>query len=576
MINILLLCTRNDARSQMAEGFARARPRADVRIRSAGLERSAVHPMAVKAMAEVGVDISGAASKSLGELTDEPIDIVLDLGAQMLTPRLLPGRPEWVRWNLTDPDAVKGAEDTVLRTFRDTRDRIRGLVEDFFEKGYFVAFADSRARTQTILNSISDGVMVTDLEGRVMYFNQAAEIITGYPVSTMLNQTCTIVFPESFLSSAGGNAASASVGSTAAPLKVEIGTRDGERRLVLCRTAPLRTADGHVLGTYFSFQDVRRDRVVERIVAENAGYSGIVGRDEKMLEVFELIRELADTSVPVLIQGESGTGKELVAAAIHNEGPRRDKQFVPVNCGALPESLLESELFGHVKGAFTGAIRDKKGRFELADGGTIFLDEIGDILPTMQVKLLRVLQEGTFERVGSEITVKVDVRIISATNKDLASEILEGRFREDLFYRLNVVPMTLPPLRERTSDLPLLVDHVLAHITRNTSRAGVRVSAAALAMMMGHPWPGNVRELQNWLQFALVKCHGAEILPEHLPPSRKTTVSAPMPVRRRKLTEEVVRDALRRAGGNKLEAARELGVSRATLYRFLDDAGIQD
>jgi transcriptional regulator with GAF, ATPase, and Fis domain len=290
-----------------------------------------------------------------------------------------------------------------------------------------------------------------------------------------------------------------------------------------------------------------------------------------MLAVYDLIRELADSDVPVLVQGESGTGKELVAAAIHNEGPRANRLFVPVNCGALPESLLESELFGHVKGAFTGAIRDKKGRFELADGGTIFLDEIGDISPAMQVKLLRVLQEGRFERVGGENTIRVNVRLISATNKNLAAEIAAGRFREDLFYRLSVVPLSLPPLRERPTDIPLIAEHILKNILRNVGRSGVRISPEAMDVMMNHGWPGNVRELQNWLQFAMIKCRGDAILPEHLPPLRQSlpTSAADPATAPRHLSVETVKRALAQCRGNKVEAARTLGISRATLYRFL-------
>lgn len=300
-------------------------------------------------------------------------------------------------------------------------------------------------------------------------------------------------------------------------------------------------------------------------------FAGIIGRDVKILELFDTIKELAEANVPVLIQGESGTGKELVASALHNEGPRAGKQFVPVNCGALPDGLLESELFGHVKGAFTGAIRDKKGRFELADGGTIFLDEVGDLSPAMQVKLLRVLQAGCFERVGGEKTIKVDVRVISATNKSLEKEIAAGRFRDDLYYRLCVVPITMPPLREMASDIPLLVDYFLERAANESGHESASLSSEALAMLMDYKWPGNVRELQNALQFALVKCHGQVIEPEHLP----LTIQHPdktIPSRRRrkrKLEPKAVADALRQTQGNRLKAAKLLGVSRATLYRFL-------
>ena len=308
----------------------------------------------------------------------------------------------------------------------------------------------------------------------------------------------------------------------------------------------------------------------QRLRVEHS-FAGIQGKDEKIVALFDAIRELAESNAPVLIQGESGTGKELVASAIHNEGPRRNMRFVAVNCGALPDGLLESELFGHSRGAFTGAVRDKKGRFELADGGTIFLDEVGDLSPAMQVKLMRVLQNGTFEPIGSEKTVKVNVRVISATNKDLHQEITAGRFREDLFYRLCVVPLTMPPLRERIYDLPLLADNFLEWFAKESQRQKASLSPGALDVLMQYRWPGNVRELQNALQFALIKSRGAAIAPHHLPISLTPADRRPL-VRRhrkRKLDARAVDDALRQTAGNKLKAAKLLGVGRATLHRFL-------
>jgi len=316
-------------------------------------------------------------------------------------------------------------------------------------------------------------------------------------------------------------------------------------------------------------------RLRRRLKTEQS-FAGIVGRDAKMLELFDTIREVAEVNVPVLIQGESGTGKELVAAAIHNEGHNADKPFVPVNCGALPEGVLESELFGHVKGAFTGAVRDRKGRFELADGGTIFLDEIGELTGACQVKLLRVLQDGTFQRVGGEETVKVDVRVISATNKNLAEEVAAGRFREDLFYRLCVVPVYLPPLRERRNDISMLADHLLKRALTEVAREGVVLSPEAVDAMMDYDWPGNVRELENALRYTLVKCRDNLILPEHLPSNilNRDTARRPSAKRHRKhkLDAERVQRTLEETGGNKIETARRLQVSRATLYRFLQES----
>ncbi len=318
-------------------------------------------------------------------------------------------------------------------------------------------------------------------------------------------------------------------------------------------------------------EDITELNGLRRRLKTEQGFSGIVGRDKKIQELFDTIRELAESRAPVLIQGESGTGKELVAAAIHNEGPRVDRQFVPVNCGALPDGLLESELFGHVKGAFTGAVRDKRGRFQLADGGTIFLDEVGDLSPAMQVKLLRVLQEGRFEPVGGEKTIEVDVRLISATNKNLKQEVASGRFREDLFYRICVVPMMLPPLRERPNDIPLLAEHFLEEDAKKTGREKAALSPEALAALMDYEWPGNVRELQNNLQFALIKSRGGDIGPEHMPPTIFQVHRVPIGKkwRRRKLEGDAVAEALREAKGNKVQAAKRLGVSRATLYRFI-------
>ncbi len=300
------------------------------------------------------------------------------------------------------------------------------------------------------------------------------------------------------------------------------------------------------------------------------GFRGIVGRSSSMLELFDTIRQVARTDAPVLIQGESGTGKELVALAVHKESSRADTRFVPVNCGALPEGLLESELFGHVKGAFTGAHRDRKGRFELADGGAIFLDEVGELSHTTQVKLLRVLQDGCFEPVGSEHTVRVNVRVISATNKKLAEGMVTGRFRQDLYYRLCVMPILILPLRDRREDIPLLVEHFIAQFSEEAWGKKIAISDTALSILIFHTWPGNVRELINTMKFALVKCHGQKIKPEHLPPTLKVNMSMLYASRHRKPklhTIDVVK-ALKKARGNKCRAAEILGVSRSTLYRF--------
>lgn len=313
------------------------------------------------------------------------------------------------------------------------------------------------------------------------------------------------------------------------------------------------------------------DRV--RVAESFRGFHGMVGQDPSMLRLFETIRTVARLPVPVLVQGESGVGKELVAAAIHRESARGGRHIVPVNCGVPSDGLLESELFGHVRGAFTGAIRDKKGRFELADGGTIFLDEIGELSPAMQVKLLRVLQDGSFERVGSEKTQRVDVRLVCATNRNLEAEVAAGRFRADLFYRLAVVPVTVPALRKRPGDIPLLARYLLDRIAAEHGRPPVEIHSEALDRLVAHSWPGNVRELENALHFALVHCPSGVIEPRHLPPSvlgrPDLGLSSPLVARRRRLNRSDAVQALRQANGNKVLASRLLGVSRATLYRLL-------
>ena len=557
----------------MAEAFVNARRVAGVEAVSAGAVAGPVSSLAIKVMGEIGIDLTSAVSRTFDPLTQGGIDLVItDSPEAAENCPVLPGRPPRVDWNLPDPAALEGDETAALERYRQTRDTIRQLVNGLFDRGYLTALLAAKSGESLILDNISDGIIAHDLNRRIVFFNRAAEAITGQSRDEVLNRDCHDVFPGHFC---GGKCLFCDQPPTdfsTREQQVELITKSGERRLVKMTLRGMPDAGGRMVGFLASFRDLTREHNLARRVGEIESFSGIIGRDEKMLEIFDLIRDLAATHVPVMIQGESGTGKELVAAAIHNEGSRANKLFVPVNCGALPESLLESELFGHVKGAFTGAIRDKKGRFELADGGTIFLDEIGDISPAMQVKLLRVLQEGTFERVGSEVTVKVDVRIISATHKDLAEEVAEGRFRDDLFYRLSVVPVWLPPLRDRRNDIPLLVNHVLARVLRESDRDEVIVSPEAMNLLMNYDWPGNVRELQNWIQFALVKCKKSVILPHHLPPPRGGMGRAvPAGRRRRKLDSESVRLVLSRTHGNKVEAARELGVSRATLYRFLED-----
>ena len=301
-------------------------------------------------------------------------------------------------------------------------------------------------------------------------------------------------------------------------------------------------------------------------------FKNILGQNRKMIEIFRQISNVAEYDYPVLISGETGTGKELVAKAIHEESHRKALPFVPINCAALPEGLIESELFGHVKGAFSGAVRDKRGRFEIADGGTILLDEVADLYKSAQIKLLRFLEDGKFEKVGGEKTVSVNVKVISATNKDLKKQVKKESFREDLYYRLNVLPIHLPPLRERKNDIPLLVNHFLEQAARKYNRAPFIVSDEAMLLLVEYEWPGNVRELQNAVQFAFVKCHDVELTPDNLPMELKDKrIHWAGCGSSTKLDIFLVKTTLEKTGGNKAKTARHLGVGRATLYRFLED-----
>jgi DNA-binding NtrC family response regulator len=308
-------------------------------------------------------------------------------------------------------------------------------------------------------------------------------------------------------------------------------------------------------------------------------FENITGKSARMVEIFDTIRKIADSPSTVMLTGESGTGKELVARAIHFNSHRRDKPFVSVNCGAIPEGLMESELFGHVKGAFTGALTDKQGLFEAAGGGTCFLDEIGEISPCMQAKLLRVLQEREVRRVGGTASVKVDVRVIAAANKDLAALVADGRFREDLFYRLSVVTIVLPPLRERREDIPLLADHFLQSFRAVNDQPPRAISPAAMAILVAYNWPGNVRELQHAIERAAALTANTVLLPEDLPPklidaTRQTGPTAGPPLSLQEVVRGHLRRVLKEARWNKKLAAELLGIHRRTLYRLTKRYGI--
>ena len=326
---------------------------------------------------------------------------------------------------------------------------------------------------------------------------------------------------------------------------------------------------------------------LKKRVEERYGLEGLVGKSPQMLKIYDLIETVAQTDTTVLVNGENGTGKELVANAIHLQSPRKNSPFIKVNCAALPETLLETELFGHEKGAFTGAIRQRKGRFEMANGGTLFLDEVGEIFPAVQVKLLRVLQERQFERVGGNETLAVDVRLICATQRDLKEEIRKGNFREDLYYRLNVVPITLPPLRERREDILLLAEHFVDKFSKKMGKEIAGLSEDAKALLLRYPFPGNIRELENMLERAIALIKGKIIQPEDLPdevcgqPSsiqdvcKRIRGSKPLASATKLFEKEYIQSVLEKTKGKKGQAADMLGISRKTLWEKIKELEIE-
>jgi len=430
----------------------------------------------------------------------------------------------------------------------------------------------NRKNLERILDNLKEGIIAHDLNRRIFYFNKKAEEITGFRREHVIGKDCHEALGGPFCGNRCSFCGNQPLFVDTAEYPVNIVTREGEPRRLEMTATMMRDENDKEFGVLATFRDVT-DLFELRVKArEMTGFSNIIGCDNKMVEVFRQIKDVSGYDYPVHIYGETGTGKELVANAIHSESLRAGNAFVPINCGALPEGLIESELFGHMKGAFSGAIRDKKGRFELADKGTIFLDEIAELPKLLQVKLLRFLQAGAFEKVGGEKTVSVDVRVVSATNKDLKKEVKKGNFREDLFYRLNVIPIHIPPIRDRKSDIPLLVDHFLSKAPTIKGQRPVRIDQEALNMLMDYAWPGNVRELQNAVQFAIVRCKSKVIRPDDLPIELRDVVfERPKRGPVRKLDSEMVKTALAKTGGNKARAAKLLGVGRATLYRFLGD-----
>jgi PAS domain S-box-containing protein len=434
-----------------------------------------------------------------------------------------------------------------------------------------------------IFDHIPHGIFTVDAAGHITSFNRAAERITGWARGEAIGRPCREVFRSNHCREACFLHQSIVEGEPHRDQEVRITRKDDTELLVAVSTAALRDARGQVVGGVEMLRDLSEVDTLRRQITGSYTCQDIVAKSAAMRGVCDLLPLVAKSSSTVLIEGEPGTGKELLARAIHTLGPRRRGPFVAVNCGAIPETLVESELFGHVRGAFTDAKTDRTGRFAQAQGGTLLLDEVGELSAGVQVKLLRVLQEREITPLGGTRPVPVDVRILAATNRDLSLEVMSGRFRQDLYYRLNVVRIALPPLRSRNGDIPLLVEHFIVRFNTLQGRRITSISDRAMACLMGYRFPGNVRELENAIEHAFVVCADATIKLEDLPPHLRgdsmagAAVSAPAPRLGPLESAEAaaIKDALARHDGNRTRAARDLGISRNTLWRKMKRNGIR-
>ncbi|NWF56669.1 MAG: sigma 54-interacting transcriptional regulator [Syntrophaceae bacterium] len=435
----------------------------------------------------------------------------------------------------------------------------------------------------TILESISEGVFTVDSEWRITCFNRAAEKITGFRWGEAIGRRCYEVMHANRCETGCLLRETVEKGREHFDQAVNIINREGRNLPLSIRTAVLKDEEGQPIGGVVTFRDLSAVEELRKEVLNRYTFQDIISKNEKILEIFSILPDIAESESTVLIEGPSGSGKELFARAIHFLSPRKDQPLVVVNCGALPEPLLESELFGYLKGAFTDAKKDKPGRFALAEGGTLFLDEVGDLSPPMQVKILRVLQEKVYEPLGGTAPRKADVRIIAASHQSLGERVRQGTFREDLYYRLNVVKIHLPSLRERREDIPLLVDHFIHRFNLKQNKNILGVRPEVIDLFMSHDFPGNVRELENLLEHAFILCHGLEIQLSHLPPDFLQALGEKAPhlpalpsiPLLRKTEAEVIVGVLHKNRGNRKKTAQELGIDKSTLWRKMKRLGIQ-
>jgi PAS domain S-box-containing protein len=422
--------------------------------------------------------------------------------------------------------------------------------------------------SQLIFQSISDGVFTVDENRIITAFNRAAEEITGFEAHEAVGKHCFDIFRTEFCHTRCPLKDTLQHHDPVEDVRVSIITKEGCDLPISVTTTLLRDDHGDAVGAVEFFRDLSTLEDLHRRLDERRAVEDVVSVNREMQQLVQLLPDIAKSECNVLITGPSGSGKELVAQVIHSISPRKYGPYIRINCGALPATLLESELFGYEKGAFTDAKRDKPGKFCLANGGTLLLDEISEMDPSLQVKLLRVLNDGEYQPLGSTKTMHTDARILAATNADLEQAIERGVFREDLFFRINVVELKIPPLMERPEDIPLLADHFLKKFRKKTRKGIARLSPEALGMLRRYSFPGNVRELENAIEHAFVMCHSDTIEPEHLPVSimrRSAVVSGVSPGTRNE--KDVIAEALRRNHGNRAKTARELGIHRTTLWR---------
>ncbi|MGD8369280.1 MAG: sigma 54-interacting transcriptional regulator [Desulfobacterales bacterium] len=432
---------------------------------------------------------------------------------------------------------------------------------------------------QTILNSINEGVFTVDLNWRITSFNRAAEKITRVKSAEAIGRLCSEVFRADICEDACALKRTLTTGKPTVSITARIVTEGGFRVPIRISTALLKDERGRLVGGVETFQDLSQVEQLRKELEARYTCEDIVGRSRAMMKLFDLLPKIAESDSTVLIEGDSGTGKELFARAIHNLSPRKNGNFVAVNCAALPDTLLESELFGYKAGAFTGAKQDKPGRFAIAGGGTLFLDEIGDISPAMQVRLLRVLQDKRIEPLGAVKPHDVDVRVVAATNKNLSDLVKKGKFRNDLFYRICVVQMTLPPLRERRADVPALVDHMVGKFNRLKGKDIFGVSEEVMECLMQYDYPGNVRELENIIEHAFVLCREGFVCMHHLPPElrregARRPVGQDADLTLSAMEKRMIADTLQRYDGNRKKTAQKLGIDYTTLYRKIRRFGI--